>query len=73
MATTTVRYMTRESLQDTRPVWHQDPNCAGSHLVVILDEVARKFADPCGDCAHTPVTIEIREDSDLRLLAPYEF
>jgi hypothetical protein len=40
---------------------------------VILDEVARKFADPCDDCAHTPVTIEIREDSDLRLLAPYEF
>lgn len=73
MATTTVRYMTRESLQDTRPVWHEDPNCAGSHLIVILDEVARKFADPCGDCSNTPMVIEITEDSDLRLLAPDKF
>lgn len=72
MATTTVRYMTRESLQDARPVWHEDPQCAGSHLVVVLDEVARKFADACNDCTHTAMTIEISEDSDLRLLAPYE-
>ncbi|HKZ30322.1 MAG TPA: hypothetical protein VJ482_11930 [Acidimicrobiia bacterium] len=71
MTATTLRYMTRESLQEVRPVWHEDPHCAGSHLVVVLDEVARKFASPCGDCS--PMTIEIREDSDLRLLAPYGF
>ena len=68
--TTTLRYMTRESLQDARPVWHEDPACAGSRIVVVLDEVARKFAFPCDDCSNPPMTIEIREDSDLRLLAP---
>jgi hypothetical protein len=65
--------MTRESLQDAHPVWHQDPHCAGSHIVVVLDEVARKFADPCDACSHISMTIEIREDSDLRLLAPDGF
>jgi hypothetical protein len=70
---TTLRYMTRESFQDARPVWHEDPNCAGSHLVVVLDEVARKFAAPCNDCSNPSLTIEISEDSDLRLLAPDGF
>ena len=70
MTTTTLRYMTRESLQAARPVWHENPNCAGSHIVVVLDEVARKFAQPCDDCSNAPMTIEIKEDSDLRLLAP---
>ena len=73
MTTTALRYMTRESFQDARPVWHEDPLCAGSHLVVVLDEVARKFAAPCRDCSSAPLTIEIREDSDLRLLAPDKF
>jgi hypothetical protein len=73
MTTTTLRYMTRESFQDARPVWHADPHCAGSHLVVVLDEVARRFAASCDDCAPAPITIEIREDSDLRLLAPDKF
>lgn len=73
MTTTTLRYMTRESFQEARPVWHEDPHCAGSHLVVVLDEVARRFAAPCRDCSTESVTIEIREDSDLRLLAPDKF
>ena len=73
MTTTTLRYMTRESLQDARPIWHEDPLCAGSHIVVVLDEVARKFAAPCHDCSDAPMTIEIKEDSDLRLLAPDKF
>ncbi len=73
MPTTTLRYMTRESLQDARPVWHQDPNCAGSRLVVVLDEVARRFAVPCDGCSDETISIEIKEDSDLRLLAPDKF
>lgn len=73
MTATTLRYMTRESLQESRPVWHEDPQCAGSHIVVVLDEVARRFAHACGDCSSAPLTIEISEDSDLRLLAPDKF
>lgn len=73
MPTTTLRYMTRESLRDARPVWHRDAHCAGSHIVVVLDEVARKFAEPCRDCSDAGLSIEIREDSDLRLLAPDKF
>jgi hypothetical protein len=65
--------MTRQSLQDASPVWHGDPLCAGSRIVVVLDEVARKFAAPCDDCSEALLTIEINEDSDLRLLAPDKF
>jgi hypothetical protein len=65
--------MTRESFQEARPVWHEDPRCAGSHLVVVLDEVARKFAAPCDACSSATLTIEISEDSSLHLLAPDKF
>lgn len=70
-----LRYVTRDSLRQPRPVWHRDPGCASGDNLAVLDSLAGKFATPCPICAADEPRFELSltDDSNLRLVAPYDF
>ena len=71
---TILRYVTRDSLRQPSPVWHQSPECATGDNLAVLDILAVKFARPCPACVGAEdIELNLTDDSMLRLVAPYDF